>query len=269
MNMIKQTRPLALVISVTTGFVVSGCATPNNPALSQLHTHVNTLINDPVVAMNAPVALYETKKALRRAESNWRQVEDDQELKHLVYLTQRKAEIAQYTAQRNVNDERLALLHEQRDQIVLQSKQKQIDALVERVMKLQEYKPEKTDRGLVLTLGDVLFATGKANLTSASEANLIKLATYLRDHPDRDILIEGYTDQVGSRTMNKGLSLRRADSIASFLEEAGVDRMRMVTKGYGEQFPQASNATAEGRQYNRRVELVILDPGQSSQDASR
>lgn len=126
---------------------------------------------------------------------------------------------------------------------------------------LEQLKAKKTDRGLILTLGDILFETGKAILMSGATRTLDKLAEFLEQYPNRKVLIEGFTDSTGSDTYNLGLSQKRADSVRDALTMKGVAAARITTKGYGEQYPIASNATSAGKQQNRRVEVVILDEG--------
>jgi outer membrane protein OmpA-like peptidoglycan-associated protein len=128
--------------------------------------------------------------------------------------------------------------------------QKQIDALQAKV----------TDRGLVLTLGDVLFSTGRADLKSGSSGNLNKLVAFLDKYPQRTAAIEGYTDSVGSEGYNQGLSERRADAVRSYLIAQGVDSSRLSASGKGDRSPVAGNDSAEGRQQNRRVEVIINNP---------
>jgi outer membrane protein OmpA-like peptidoglycan-associated protein len=117
-----------------------------------------------------------------------------------------------------------------------------------------------TDRGLVLTLGDVLFTSGQADLNAGASSHLNKLVAFLDKYPDRTVLIEGYTDNVGSGDYNQGLSQRRADSVKSYLVGQGVDSTRLATSGKGASDPVAGNDSAAGREQNRRVEVIINDP---------
>ncbi|HET7307732.1 MAG TPA: OmpA family protein [Gammaproteobacteria bacterium] len=123
--------------------------------------------------------------------------------------------------------------------------------------KLADLHPRRTSQGIVLTLGDVLFGFGKADLKPSANPTLNELADFLRNHPEAQIAINGYTDNVGSEAYNQQLSAERAESVASALEQRGIDSSRMTTHGFGESDPIATNATAEGRAKNRRVEFVI------------
>ena len=128
--------------------------------------------------------------------------------------------------------------------------QRQIDVL--------QAKP--TDRGLVLTLGDVLFTTGKADLKLGATDNLNKLVAFLDKYPDRSIAIHGYTDSIGSEDYNQGLSERRAESVKSYLTGQGIGSSRITASGKGRSDPVADNDSAAGRQQNRRVEVIIGNP---------
>lgn len=128
--------------------------------------------------------------------------------------------------------------------------QRQIDVL----------EAETTDRGLVLTLGDVLFTTGSASLQNGASTRLNRLVAFLNHYPDRRVLIEGHTDNVGNATYNQGLSQRRAESVESYLTQQGIGSQRLAASGMGLNQPIASNDSAAGRQQNRRVEIIIENP---------
>ena len=125
---------------------------------------------------------------------------------------------------------------------------------------LDELNARPTDRGMVLTLGDVLFTSGKAELKAGSTANLNKLVAFLTSYPDRSVTIEGYTDSLGSEDYNLGLSQRRAESVKAYLTGQGIGSIRLSATGMGESAPVADNDSSSGRQQNRRVEVIIANP---------
>ena len=112
-------------------------------------------------------------------------------------------------------------------------------------------------RGLIVQMSDVLFDTGSATLKSGAREKLAKISGILLAHPGLNLQIEGHTDSVGSDEFNQQLSERRADSVRDFLAEQGVPASSITARGFGKTQPVASNDTAEGRQRNRRVELVV------------
>jgi len=118
----------------------------------------------------------------------------------------------------------------------------------------------ETDRGLVMTLGDVLFEAASAELGPSANRTLLKLAHFLQLNPQRKVRIEGYTDSRGDAQENLELSRARAQAVASILTDLGIDAQRIDVRGYGEQFPVAENASARGRAQNRRVEILFSDP---------
>ena len=122
---------------------------------------------------------------------------------------------------------------------------------------IKDMQARVTDRGLVLTLGDVLFASGAANLNSAGNGHLDKLAVFLNRYGDRTALIEGHTDNVGGEDYNLGLSQRRAEAVKSYLVGQGIHSTRLSASGMGKGSPVADNSSATGRQQNRRVEVII------------
>jgi outer membrane protein OmpA-like peptidoglycan-associated protein len=126
----------------------------------------------------------------------------------------------------------------------------------------------QTPRGTVVTIGNVLFKTNSAELTVEALTSLDRLAGFLKESPASTVQVEGYTDSSRSPDYNVGLSQRRADSVRSALVARGVDPDRIAARGYGEAAPVASNDTAQGRQMNRRVEVVIGGPGGEPPQAS-
>jgi outer membrane protein OmpA-like peptidoglycan-associated protein len=99
----------------------------------------------------------------------------------------------------------------------------------------------------------------KANLKPGATRSLTNVAQFLRENPERQITIEGYTDNVGSDAYNRELSQRRADSVRDFLVQSGISADRITARGLGEEYPVASNDTQAGRQQNRRVQIIIIN----------
>ena len=124
---------------------------------------------------------------------------------------------------------------------------------------LRELDAKKTDRGLVITIGDVLFDTDRSELKTGGLRNIERLGSFLKEYPQRKAMIEGYTDSVGSDSHNQALSGRRADAVRAALVGMGVGGSQLLAQGYGEMHPVADNDSAGGRQMNRRVEIVLSD----------
>jgi len=137
-----------------------------------------------------------------------------------------------------------------------QMAQGQADEMAQR---LAEMQAKQTERGIVLTLQDVLFDTGRAELKSGASSTIINLASFMKDYPDRRVRIEGFTDSTGSAEFNQQLSENRALAVKDALVLAGIEANRIDVQGFGESNPVASNDTNEGRQLNRRVEILISD----------
>jgi OOP family OmpA-OmpF porin len=214
---------------------LAGCASGPDPEVARAQAAVQEARDDQAVAEYAPEALREAEQALVQAEEGQRQGLNDEEIDHLAYVAEQKAAIAQSQAV------------EQRSQ----------DELV------QQLRAERTSRGMVITLEDVLFEVEGAALQPGAQTELLRLADYLKRNPDRKILIEGHTDNTGGSDYNLQLSQLRAQSVESYLVSSGVPADRIRAIGYGETRPEAPNDSGTGRQQKRRVEIVILDANES------
>jgi outer membrane protein OmpA-like peptidoglycan-associated protein len=120
------------------------------------------------------------------------------------------------------------------------------------------------DRGLILTLGDVVFDAGKASLQPSAVTAIDRLAQLLSVYPERSVRVEGHTDSVGDDAANQELSERRAAAVRDALLARGVEAARIQAVGYGASHPIADNRTESGRQKNRRIDIVLSDEQGSS-----
>jgi outer membrane protein OmpA-like peptidoglycan-associated protein len=258
-----------LTAATAIAMTFAGCASAptTNPALENARTAVRSAEADPNVAMYTALDLQAAKNELQEAESAAMK-HDEADIAQPAYLAAQTARLAQIKASAKADDARVAAGQTERDRIQLSARTTEVDnaklardqanrkasALQSEVDALNA-KP--TDRGLVLTLGDVLFDTGKAGLNPGASRNLDQLVQFLTEHEDRRVEIDGYTDSVGTDSFNVDLSQRRADTVKSVLVSRGIDSSRIVSRGYGKEFEVASNSEASGRQLNRRVEIVI------------
>jgi outer membrane protein OmpA-like peptidoglycan-associated protein len=242
------------------GAVLAGCATVDRSlALERARTTYQQAAQDPQISTYAPVALQEAQQALQQAERVWEDSEDEREVEHLAYLTEQRVAIAREHAQRQLAEEQVKSLGEQRGEVVIEARTREVKQLEEELAAL---KAKQTERGAVITLSDVLFEVDRADLKVGAYRDLSRLAEFLRQHPEREVLIEGHTDSTGSEAYNLSLSERRAEAVRRFLLQQGVAPERIIARGYGESLPLAPNTTAAGRQQNRRVEVVILNEGE-------
>ncbi|MCW8926291.1 MAG: OmpA family protein [Xanthomonadales bacterium] len=122
---------------------------------------------------------------------------------------------------------------------------------------LSELEAKQTERGLLITLGDVLFEFNKSELRTGGQRNLLPLAEALKARTDQLVIIEGHTDSIGNHAYNMTLSESRAEAVEHYLVEQGVAFNRISIKGLGPDFPVADNGSNEGRQLNRRVEVIL------------
>lgn len=255
---------------------LGACVSTPQPsaALESARAQVAAAEADPNVVQYDPLDLQAARQALSEAEAAAGR-HHEAELNQRAYIASQTARLAQARAAAKADDARVAQGQAERNRIQLEARSHEANvALAQRNQALAQrnqateqsaelqaeiaqLKATQTDRGLVLTLGDVLFDTGKATLNPGAALKLDRLASFLNEHPDRRVQIEGFTDSVGSDAYNQDLSERRAEAVQAALTARGIDRSRISTEGYGKAFPVASNSDSSGRQLNRRVEVVI------------
>jgi outer membrane protein OmpA-like peptidoglycan-associated protein len=263
-----------LIATSVAALLLAACAAaPVKPdGAADARSKLTQLQSDPSLAGRAPLAVKEADTAVQVAE----QPQADQELgAYRVYMADRKVEIARAQAETSLAEDQRTALSANREASRLDARTREADAAhvatanseqqaAELQRQIDALQAKPTDRGLIVTLGDVLFDTGKASLKAGATSNLNKLVAFLNEYSDRTVLIEGYTDSVGSEDYNQGLSERRADSVKSYLTGQGIGSIRLSAAGKGESDPVASNDSAAGRQQNRRVEVIISNPPAAS-----
>jgi outer membrane protein OmpA-like peptidoglycan-associated protein len=284
-----------LIATTVTAVLLAACATaPLKPdGAAAARDKLTQLQSDPNLANRAPMAMKEADSAVRAAE----QPQSDQDLgAYRVYMADRKVDIARAEAETSFAESQRTAISAQRERMRLDARTREADAAhlaaanseqaaasseqaaansaqaaansaqqaAELQRQLDELQAKPTDRGLVLSLGDVLFETGRADLKPGATGHLGKLVAFLNTYPERTVAIEGYTDSVGGEDYNQGLSERRADSVKSYLTGQGISAIRLSASGKGESDPVAGNDSAAGRQQNRRVEVVISSPPAAS-----
>lgn len=279
--------------------IASCSSTPTTTGLlDQTRTDYAVAQANPDVGRYAAQEFTDAGVALAAANTAARNNDDPEKIDHMAYIAKQQIAVAQETAKQRaaeasataaINtrdrvrlDERTreadqAKADSQNDRVVAQiaqsetmdakrdsamSKDKMEDAQARTAqleMQLADLSARKTDRGLVITLSDVLFDTNQARLNDAGLHTARKLADFLRDNPERSVAVEGYTDSTGTVIHNQELSERRADAVRRSLQEMGISPDRVSVKAYGPSYPVASNDSAKNRQLNRRVEIVLSD----------
>lgn len=264
-------RNLLAALITTPAILLAGCATTpeENSRISTLQQEIDNLDSSSEDGKQyAPIAVQEAQESLDKLKNLAEDGVSDEKYEHQLYLTERQIEIARANVSQKQAEATVGSAELRRKDILLQAERQEsararslaasmagrAEELEQQVSDLQT---EDTERGLVLTLGSVLFETNKATLHTGSRRTVQKVAEFLNQYPERKILIEGFTDSRGSDDYNQQLSEDRAQAVRELLVTNGVDSQRVQVEGYGEEYPVASNDNSAGRQQNRRVEIVI------------
>ena len=284
----RLTAGRTMIAAAVGSVLLAACATaPVAPeGAAEVRSKLTQLQANPELATRAPLAIKDADTAVRIAE----QPEADEALaSHRVYIADRKVEIARAQASTRFSEDQRAALSAQSEKARLDARTREADLARSQVAtarsetetaqvatadaeretaelqrQVDALQAKVTDRGIVLTLGDVLFASGSSTLRPGSATDLDQLVAFLGKYPARTVTIEGHTDSAGSEEYNQGLSERRANAVGSHLVRQGIDAARVTAVGAGESAPVAGNDTATGRQQNRRVEVIISNPALAS-----
>jgi len=292
---IRATLP---AVAAGFGLLLAACATnpTSDPALDQAHAAVQKLENDPLAMQTAGKPLQDAREALAAADAAAKAKRPPEEIDHLAYIAQRRAEIGEAVVAETRTRNEMAQAQTHRDQVILQSREHETDvaraqahdaqvqagevqaqaqAAVDASKaqadaakaeaqatreQLAELQATQTERGMVVTLGsNVLFDTNRSEIKPGASDAIDRIAQFLQKHPSLKVRIEGHTDSTGTDSYNQELSQRRADAVAHALQSRGADASNVQAVGRGSELPVATNDTAAGRQQNRRVELVFSD----------
>ncbi|RZL39425.1 MAG: DUF4398 domain-containing protein [Rubrivivax sp.] len=297
----KKIAHLTALAAAAALFAGCASAPTVTPALQQARSTVRSAEADPAVLKYASLDVKKAADSLRRAEQLSVNREAPADIDSAAYIASTQARTAQALAKAATDEEAIKMAEADREraradanarrastaqaqaanaqiaaananadasaarqqaataQADAASAQAQAAALQQ---ELSELQAKQTDRGMLVTLGDVLFEFGRAEIKPTAQSAIGKLASYLKQHPDRRVLIEGFTDSVGSDSANMTLSQRRSQAVAEALRAQGIDPTRVDTRGYGEAYPVASNSSTSDRALNRRVEVYISNDNQ-------
>lgn len=251
--------------------VLGGCATREPPAeLLSARQEVQEATQDPAAGRAAPAQIAEAQKALAEAETLYNGREDVRDVRAKSYLATRNAQIARQQGAELLAKEKIAASEVERNRVLLEARTREAEANAAiarqnaaaaeaNAAQLAALAAKQTERGMVLTLGDVLFDTDKATVRPGAQAQLRRVADFLADQPDYRLIVEGHTDSRGSDAYNQQLSERRAEAVRNQIVSVGIDPSRVRAVGLGEGYPVASNGNAAGQQQNRRVEIIFSD----------
>ncbi|WP_035610947.1 OmpA family protein [Hylemonella gracilis] len=231
--------------------------------------------NNPQTVALAASELQLADAAMRRANQAEVARESNDTVNHLAYMAQQRTTIAQEVGQQKSAERGLAEANAARDRLQLEARTREADAARQNTVtaqnqtrdaearnrelqsQIRDLNARATPRGLVITINDVLFTSGQAELRASSMRNIDKLVVFLQNYPQRNVLIEGFTDSTGSDAFNMDLSQRRSAAVRASLIDKGVKPERIAARGYGESHPIANNTSSGGRQLNRRVEIIV------------
>jgi OmpA-OmpF porin, OOP family len=280
-----------LAVTAAVGIALAACSSqpPRNNDLEMARTAVQQVESTPDAGKYAAAEVSAAHEALREADRLAAKNNSSKDVQQAAYVAKRHADIAAEQISKGQAEEKTAAAEGDRQKVLLQAREQ--EAVTARAQaeaaklkaeqtrqqaqlaaddaarrnadleaQLRELQAKPTDRGLVLTLGDVLFDSGQASLKPGANSTIDRLAAFLTQAPDRSVIIEGHTDSMGSDSFNLSLSENRANAVKAALMSKAIGSDRIVAVGKGEGVPVASNDDTAGRQQNRRVEIIISNP---------
>jgi outer membrane protein OmpA-like peptidoglycan-associated protein len=286
-------KKTSLILALLAAAVfTTGCTSmpTHTSQLDQTRSDYLDAQRNPNIAKYAAVEMQQAGIAMDQANSAAADSGSDEKIDKLAYLAQQKIALAQEVAKQKSAEASIASATHERDRMRLESRtneanqatrdaeQSQLAAQAAQAktadaqLKMEEAQArtaqletqlagmsaQKTERGMVITLGDVLFGTDLTRLTADGMRTVQKLADILQKNPQRAVLIEGFTDSTGSAAHNQDLSERRAAAVRTALIDLGVPQEQVAIHGYGQAYPVAAN-DATHKQLNRRVEIIVSD----------
>jgi outer membrane protein OmpA-like peptidoglycan-associated protein len=280
-----------------------GCSStmpPRDAAVENARRDFLVIAQEPYIQQYAPIAYANAKKSMDETERLWREGASEKELEHQAYLARKKVAIAREEAGLNRSEQQVVQAEGRRKDVLLQAREQELQSTRRRAetaeeqaelmrldaeqargdtermqsqagqlsQQLSDLEARQTERGLVITLNNILFDSNQAELKPGADNSLDRIARVLQDHPEHSLMVEGFTDSMGDEKHNAELSRLRAEAVKNALVQRGVSADRVDSRGYGERFPIATNDTSTGRQLNRRVEIIVSNDQNPVNDRS-
>lgn len=258
--------------------VSSACSTPGDTdSLTQTNRKYQAATNNPDMVRYAPLELNQAGQAIAKAQDSVSHHDNSNTSNNLIYLAKQKLALAEEVSKRKIAEAEASNVAKTRDQARLIQRTAEADQANANTRQAQQetqiatansqqlqaaltaLRAKQTARGMVITLGDILFRTDHADLNQNGRESTARLARILQENPQRKLMIEGFTDNTGSMAHNQKLSEERAMAVRTALQNLGIEQHRMAVHAYGQSYPVAGNRTAVNRQLNRRVEIVLSD----------
>lgn len=273
----KLTLMAAAFAALTVSMTACQTTPDRNAELDAAQSAWSQASTDPRVQRYSATELEQLRQKLEGAQATWADDRDPELARHQAYMITQQAALLRAQSERKDAEVQVEKAGAERDRVRLEARNREVERLRQREdaarraaaeasnrantleSDLAALKAQSTQRGMTITLRDVLFAPGHYEIQSGALRSIQQIAEALKTHPERRVLIEGFTDSTGDDAMNQELSEQRAAAVRNALVSAGVPVDRIEVRAFGEQFPTADNNTAAGRQQNRRVEVLFSD----------